>query len=45
MVAEREWWNFVSYSPKLPLFVKRVDRDDAFIGQIAQAVDQFNSGA
>ncbi len=42
-IAEREWWDFVSYSPKLPLFVKRVERDDAFIGQIAQAVDQFNS--
>ena len=42
-IAEREWWDFVSYSPRLPLFVRRVERDDAFISQISQAVDQFNS--
>lgn len=42
-IAEREWWDFVSYSPRLPLFVRRVQRDDAFISQISQAVDQFNS--
>lgn len=41
-VAEREWIDFVSYWPKLPLFVKRVHRDDAYIATMAAAVDQFN---
>jgi len=40
-VAEREWCDFVSYCPKLPLFVKRVHRDEAFIERIAKAVDLF----
>lgn len=42
-IADREWWDFVSFSPRLPLFVRRVERDDAFIGLLSQAVDQFNS--
>lgn len=41
-VAEREWIDFISYWPKLPLFVTRVHRDEAFIAEIASAVDQFN---
>jgi len=41
-VAEREWCDFVSYCPKLPLFVKRVYRDEPTIKKIAVAVDQFN---
>jgi len=40
-VAEREWWDFVSYSPGLPLFVTRVYRDEAYIAQLAKAVDAF----
>lgn len=40
-VAEREWCDFVSYCPKLPLFVKRVERDEAFIERIRKAVDLF----
>ena len=41
-VAEREWWDFVSYWPKLPLFVQRVHRDDLFIKKLSDAVDRFN---
>lgn len=41
-VAEREWWDFVSYWPKLPLFVKRVYRDEAYIKTLSDAVDCFN---
>lgn len=41
-VAEREWWDFVAYWPKMPLFVKRVYRDEAYIKMLAAAVDQFN---
>lgn len=41
-VAEREWVDFVSYWPRLPLFVKRTYRDEAYIKQLSDAVDAFN---
>lgn len=41
-LAEREWWDFASYCPRLPLFVKRVHRDDGYIATLAGAVNQFN---
>lgn len=41
-VSEREFWDFVSYWPKLPLLVKRVYRDDLYIKQLSDAVDAFN---
>jgi len=41
-VAEREWLDFVAYWPDLPLFVKRVHRDEDYIRNLAAAVDQFN---
>lgn len=41
-LAEREWWDFCSYSPRLPLFVVRVHRDETAIKELAAAVDQFN---
>lgn len=42
-IAEREWLDFVAYWPGLPLFVKRIHRDDEYIEEMSQAVDQFNS--
>ena len=42
-VAEREWLDFVSYWPKLPLFVKRVYRDEDYIKNLAAEVATFNS--
>jgi len=42
-VAEREWIDFVSYWPKLPLFVKRVYRDEDYIKNLAAEVGKFNS--
>lgn len=42
-VAEREWMDFVSYWPKLPLFVKRVYRDEDYIKNLAAEVARFNS--
>jgi hypothetical protein len=42
-VAEREWIDFVSYWPKLPLFVTRTYRDEEYIAKLAAAVDQFNA--
>jgi len=41
-VSEREWCDFVSYWPGLPLFVKRVYRDEEKISQIKEAVQLFN---
>lgn len=40
-IAEREWLDFVSYWPGLPLFVKRVYRDEKFITHLAHQVDVF----
>jgi hypothetical protein len=42
-VAEREWIDFVSYWPRLPLFVKRTYRDEEYIKTLSAAVDQFNA--
>lgn len=41
-VSERDEWDFASYWPKLPLFVKRVYRDDGYIANLAGEVDKFN---
>jgi hypothetical protein len=41
-VAEREWIDFVAYWPKMPLFVVRVVRDDAYIANLAGEIDRFN---
>jgi hypothetical protein len=40
-VSGREWLDFVSYCPSLPLFVKRVVRDEAYIARIKVEVDDF----
>lgn len=40
-VAEREWIDFVSYWPRMPLFVKRVYRDEKYIAELAKDVDLF----
>jgi len=42
-VAGREWIDFCSYWPKLPLFVKRVYRDELYIKKLAVEVDAFSS--
>lgn len=42
-VAQREWIDLAVYSPRLPLFVKRQHRDDAYIATLATAVDEFNA--
>jgi hypothetical protein len=41
-VAEREWIDLAVYWPKLPLFVRRVYRDEAYITALAVAVNDFN---
>ena len=40
-VSGRQWCDFVSYWPKLPLFVCRVERDDAYIAALSAEVMAF----
>lgn len=41
-VSRRAYCDFVSYWPKLPLFVKHVERDEAYIATLVQAIADFN---
>lgn len=40
-VAEREWLDFVSYWPRMPIFIHRVYRDEAYIRILSSEVDRF----
>lgn len=42
-ITERQWWDFVSYSPDLPPLIIRVERDEEYIAQLANAVEAFNT--
>lgn len=41
-VSEREWWDLVVFWPRMPLFKKRVYRDEAYIKNLAAEVARFN---
>lgn len=41
-LAEREWIDFVSYWPGMPLFVKRAYRDESTIRKLSERVKTFN---
>lgn len=41
-VTGRQHWHFVSYCPRLPPLIVRVDRDEAYIQQLARDVELFN---
>lgn len=40
-ISGREWVDFVSYWPGLPIFVTRVQRDETYIATIKAEVDDF----
>ena len=40
-LSEREWIDFVSYSPGMPLFIKRLHRDEEQIRKYAAQVEKF----
>lgn len=40
-VSGREWVDFVSYWPRLPIFIKRVHRDESYIAALKVACDDF----
>src|ERR1700680_4179442 len=42
-VAQREWIDIAVYWPKMPLFVKRAARDEAYIAKLAAEGDRFNA--
>lgn len=42
-VAERDWWDLQIFWPRMPLFAKRIFRDDAYIAKLSAAVDKFNA--
>lgn len=41
-LSEREYWDFVSYWPKLPILTVRVYRDEDYIKEMAGEIDRFN---
>jgi len=41
-ISEREWWDFVSYWPKLPILQVRVYRDEEFIRTLSDEINRFN---
>ena len=42
-LTKRQWWDVVIYWPGMPLFVKRVFRDEPYIQRLATEVDRFNA--
>ena len=42
-VSGRRYLDFISYSSGLPLFIKRVPRDESYIARLKVEVEQFNS--
>lgn len=42
LISEREWLDFVAYFPKMPLFIKRVFRDEEYIKSLSSSIDRFN---
>lgn len=41
-ISEREWWDFVSYWPRLPVLTFRVYRDEEYIKTMSDEIDRFN---
>jgi putative phage-type endonuclease len=42
LVTGRQWVDFVSYWPKLPIHICRVERDEPYIATLRQAIADFN---
>lgn len=41
-LSERDWWDFCSYWPRLPMLTVRVYRDEEFIKTMSDEIDRFN---
>lgn len=46
-VTERDWWDFVSFDPRMPehlqLYIERIPRDDAYIAELAAECMRFDA--
>lgn len=46
-ITEREYWDFISYDPRMPeglrLYVERIKRDDAYIAELAAEVQRLDA--
>jgi putative phage-type endonuclease len=42
-VCERKWCDFIGYWPRMPKFIRRVERDEPYIDKMATAVTEFNT--
>lgn len=40
-VAERQWCDFISYHPDMPPLIVRVERDEAYIASLAEALEKL----
>lgn len=43
MVSGRKWIDFVSYCPGMPLFIRRVERDEEYIYNLKKELESFSS--
>lgn len=44
-IFEREWWDFISYSPTVidrPIVIYRINRDEDYIANLAAEINRFN---
>ncbi len=41
LVAERSWWDLLSYNPEMPPVLVRVERDEEYLSALAPALDAF----
>jgi hypothetical protein len=41
-IAERAWIDLAIYWPGLPIFIVRAERDEAYIRELAEAIEAFN---
>lgn len=41
-LSEREYWDFVSYWPRLPMLIIRVYREEDYIKEMSAEIDKFN---
>jgi putative phage-type endonuclease len=42
LVTGRQWVDFVSYWPKIPVHIVRVERDEPYIATLKQEIETFN---
>lgn len=42
-ISGRKWLDFVSYCPKMPVFIKRVERDESYIAKLVEELNKFES--